>query len=389
MTDRDQESFDALLRRLRGEAGLTQEELAEAAGLHPRAVSDLERGIHRTARRDTARRLAGALGLAGPARDAFEAAAAGREHGVASPGRAARTLPRDTASFTGREDELAELAGIVAGAAGRGGIISVCAVGGMAGIGKTALAVHAAHQLAAEFPDGQLFVPLHGHTPGMRPADPADALAGLLQATGAAPGQIPDGLDARAAAWRDRMAGRQLLLVLDDATGSAQVRPLLPAAAGCLVIITSRRRLTALDGAATISLDTLPPAETALLITRLAGRAGLDPDDPAVGKIAGMCGHLPLAAAILARQLRHHPTWDPADLAAELAAARDRLELMDAEDQDVAAAFSLSYADLTAGQQRLFRLLGLHPGDDTDVLRRRRAGRRQPGRRAARPAGPV
>jgi tetratricopeptide (TPR) repeat protein/transcriptional regulator with XRE-family HTH domain len=363
----DHAAFGALLRRLRADAGLTQEQLAEAAGVSTRAISALERGINKTARRETARLLASALGLAGQAREAFEAAAAGRAPGSIPGGRAAQTLPRDIASFTGRDIELAALDGAVTATAARGGIVGICAIGGMAGIGKTALAVHAAHRLAAQFPDGQLFVPLHGHTPGLRPASPADALAGLLQATGATAAQIPAGLDARAAAWRDRMAGRRMLLVLDDAVGSGQVRPLLPGASGCLVLVTSRRRLTALDDAATISLDTLPPGETALLITRLAGRPGLDPADPAVAQIAAMCGHLPLAVGMLARQLHHHPAWSPAHLAAELSAARDRLDLMRAEDQAVAAAFALSYADLTGSQQRLFRLLGLHPGGDADA----------------------
>ena len=135
--------------------------------------------------------------------------------------------------------------------------MGICAIGGMAGIGKTTLAVHAAHRLARRFPDGQLFLPLHAHTPGQRPVDPADALASLLLTTGLAAQQIPPGLEARAARWRDYLAGKKVLLVLDDAAGHEQVRPLLPGTAGSLVLITSRRRLTALDDAAVISLDTL------------------------------------------------------------------------------------------------------------------------------------
>jgi hypothetical protein len=237
----------------------------------------------------------------------------------------------------------------------------------MAGIGKTAFAVHAAHQLAPRFPAGQIFLPLHGHTPGQRPVEPADALASLLLTAGLAAAQIPPGLEARMALWRDRIAGRQLLLVLDDAASSEQVRPLLPGAGGCLVLVTSRRHLTALEDATAISLDTLPPGQAAELLVRLAGRPGLSPADLAVGEITRLCGYLPLAIGMVARQLHHHPAWSPGGRAAELAAAVDRMELMATENLSVAAAFNTSYADLTPGQQRLFRRLGLHPGADIDA----------------------
>jgi len=156
---------------------------------------------------------------------------------------ASRTLPRDTAGFTGRGGELARM---TAAAADARGVVGIQAIGGMAGIGKTALAVHAAHQLASRFPGGQLFVALHGHTPGYRPVDPADALAGLLVTAGVSPARIPSGLPERAALWRDHLAGQRVLLVLDDAVGTEQVEPLLPGAAGSLVLVTSRRHLTGL-----------------------------------------------------------------------------------------------------------------------------------------------
>ncbi len=279
---------------------------------------------------------------------------------------ATRALPRDIGSFTGRQAELRQLVGVLAGAP-HPGVVSIHAIGGMAGVGKTALAVHAAHQLAPRFPDGQIFLPLHGHTPGQRPVRPADALASLLLTAGVPAGLIPPGLEARTALWRDRLAGRQLLLVLDDAAGSEQVRPLLPGAAGSLVLVTSRRHLTALEDARTLSLDTLPEGEAAELLVRLAGRPGLDPGDPEVAGITRLCGHLPLAVGMLARQLHHHPAWTAAGLAAELAAARDRLALLHAENLSVAAAFDLSYVELTPGQQRLFRRLGLHLGPDIDA----------------------
>ena len=352
--------FAGLLRQLRTRARLTQEELAEAAGLSPRSVSDLERGIHRTARKDTALLLADALDLAEPARALFVAAARGRvpagEVLAAVPGEApgaaaaaaTRTLPRDIASFTGRERELAQLLEALSSTAADGGVVAVHAIDGMAGIGKTTFAVHAAHRLAARFPDGQFFLPLLAHTPGQRPVDPA-------------------GAEGRAARWRDHVAGKKILLLLDDAASHEQVRPLLPGTAGSLVLVTSRRRLTALEDAAVISLDILPAGEAAALLVQLAARPGLLPADAAVGEITRLCGYLPLAIAMLASHLRHHPAWTGADLAAELADARDRLAVMRAENLSVAAAFGLSYADLTPDQRRLFRRLGLVPGPDFDA----------------------
>ena len=367
-------AFAALLRELRTDAGLTQEELAAAAQLSVRTISDLERGIYPTARKETARLLADALGLAGDARAEFEAVARGRlparqagartaASGVGGAADAMRTLPRDIASFTGREAELTELVA----AATAGGVVAIHAIGGMAGVGKTAFAVHAAHRLAQQFPDGQFFLPLHGHTPGRRPVDPSDALVSLLLTAGVAAAAIPADAEARAGLWRDRLAGKRALLVLDDATGSDQVRPLLPGGAGSLVLITSRRHLLALEDARAISLDTLPPADAADLLVRLAARPGLRTPDAGVREIARLCGDLPLAIGMLARQLYHHPSWTVADVTEDLAAARDRVAVLAVENLSVAAAFDLSYADLTGAQQRMFRYLGLHPGTDVDA----------------------
>ena len=372
-------TFAGLLRQLRAEARLTQEELAEAAGVSARSVSDLERGITRTARKDTALLLAGALSLAEPVRGLFVAAARGRapaaevmaaRQGI-GPGvfaaAATKSLPRDIASFTGRHAELVQLMGAIDALPVNGGVVGIHAIDGMAGIGKTTFAVHAAHKLAVSFPDGQFFLPLHAHTRGHRPVDPADALASLLLTAGVAAAQIPPGLEARAARWRDHVAGRKTLLLLDDAASHEQVQPLLPGTAGSLVLVTSRRRLTALEDTAVISLDTLPPDEAAALLARLAARPGLRAGDAAVSEIIRLCGCLPLAIGMIASQLRHRRTWSAARLAAELAAASDRLAMMHAENLSVAAAFGLSYADLTPAPQRLFRRLGLVPGPDFDA----------------------
>src|SRR5262244_868256 len=372
-------TFAGLLRRLRAEARLTQEELAEAAGLSPRSVSDLERGINRTARKETAVLLAGALGLPGAVAQLFVAVARGRGAAAevlaarvsASPGvftaAATRALPRDIAGFTGRQTELVRLLDAIDGLTADRAVVGIHAIDGMAGIGKTTFAVHAAHRLAADFPDGQFFLPLHAHTPGQRPVHPADALASLLLTAGVPAAQIPPGLEARAARWRDQVAGRKILLLLDDAAGHEQVRPLLPGTPGSLVLVTSRRRLAALEDASVITLDPLPPAQAAALLARLAARAGIRAGDAAVGELARLGGYLPLAIGMLASQLRHHPAWTAASLATNLADVRNRLAVMRAENLSVAAAFDLSYADLTQDQRRLFRRLGLIPNPSFDA----------------------
>ena len=277
-----------------------------------------------------------------------------------------RTLPRDVASFTGRGAELGQLLGDLAGVAAGGWWGSVRSAG---------WPVSARPPWRCTRRTGSPTVSRTGscscrctRTPrGSGRWIPPDALASLLLAAGIGARQIPPGLEARAARWRDYLAGKKILLVLDDAAGHEQVRPLLPGTAGSLVLVTSRRRLAALEDAAVISLDTLAPGEAAALLARLAGRTGLGPGDAGVGEITRLCGYLPLAIGMLARQLHHHPVWTTADLAADLAAARDRLELMRAEDLSVAAAFDLSYQDLPGDQQRLFRRLGLHPGPDIDA----------------------
>src|SRR5215469_8311839 len=205
-------SFAQLLRRLRADARLTQEELAAAASLSPRSVSDLERGVHPTARKDTARLLADALNLSGAARSRFETAARSgsdaRQEAVGAPVRSAAAttpkLPHDIKDFTGRGSDLAQLLGAVTE---DGGVVEIYAIDGMAGVGKSTFAVHAAHLLEQDFPDGQIFLPLHAHTAGQRPVDPNDALASLLLTSGVAADQIPPGLSERTALWRSHLAG--------------------------------------------------------------------------------------------------------------------------------------------------------------------------------------
>jgi tetratricopeptide (TPR) repeat protein/transcriptional regulator with XRE-family HTH domain len=371
MSELHQGSFGSLLRSLRTTAGLTQEELAEAARVSYRSISDLERGVSRFPRRDTARLLADALDLAGDDRARFEAAARGRPlatgnvvHGPLPGGSvpATRALPRDIASFTGREPEIESVLTAVTGA-GPGGVVDICAIDGMAGVGKTALAVHAAHRLADRFPDGQIFLQLHGHTPGHQPVDPADALASLLQACGIPARSIPDELEPRAWLWRDRLAGRRMLLVLDNAASTGQVVPLLPGDGECLVLITSRRHLGDLPGAVTsVLLDVLTPAQAAEMFTRLAPRAADRRDE--VAEVVRLAGFLPLAISLLARLFARHQSWTLSDLAAETAAS---LLTLTAEQESVTAAFEVSYRHLDPALQRFFCLLGLHPGTSFEV----------------------
>ena len=274
------------------------------------------------------------------------------------------TLPRDIAAFTGREGELHRL--LRAAEDGRAPVISIHTVDGMPGVGKTALVTHAAHRLAKRYPDGHRFVDLHAHTVGQPPADPADVLATLLISIGISPQNLPDTLEERAALWRDRLAGSRMLLILDNAAGPDQVEPLLPASPQCLVLVTSRRRLIALDGADPLPLDTLPADQAAHLFTRLARRTPTDTDHSAVTEAVRLCGHLPLAVTLLAARLAHHPTWDLATFTEEFATAQDRLGELEAGNRAVAAAFDLSYQDLPPHLQHLFRHLGLHPGPDID-----------------------
>jgi tetratricopeptide (TPR) repeat protein len=284
--------------------------------------------------------------------------------GVAGPlpSAVACTLPADTATFTGRGQQVARICAAAAAAARTGRVVAIHAIDGMPGVGKTALAVHAGHLVAGQFPDRQLFVDLHAHTPGQRPADPAAVLAVLLAADGVDPRYVPRGLDERAAMWRDRLAGKRALLIFDNAASSGQVAPLLPGAAGCLVLVTSRRYLGDLPGAvAAVPLDTLPAAEAAAMFVRLAPRA--EGEAAKVAEMVALCGQLPLAISLLASLFTRHPAWALDDL---IGAATAHLLTVQAENRTVAAAFELSCQHLTAGQQRLFRHLGLHPGPDID-----------------------
>ena len=278
---------------------------------------------------------------------------------LAAPG----LLPRDVPGFTGREDELARLAGLAGG-----GRVVVTAIGGTAGVGKTALAVHAAHRLLAQFPDGQLYADLRGYTAGQDPAEPGEVLEVFLRRLGVPAEEVPPTVEERSGLLRQQLAARRVLMVLDNARAEAQVRPLLPGAGGSLVLVTSRSVLTGLEADARISLDVLADDEAAAMLAGLIGAARAAADPEAVAEVAGLCGRLPLALRIAGQLLAAHPAWPVARLAAMLAGEQDRLDRLGAGDLQVRSAFEVSYAQLAKGDARLFRLLGLHPGPDFDVL---------------------
>jgi DNA-binding SARP family transcriptional activator/tetratricopeptide (TPR) repeat protein len=279
-----------------------------------------------------------------------------------------RQLPLDTAVFRGRAAELESLLRLAPeeDSDPAGGVVRVCAVDGMAGVGKTALVVHAAHQLASRFPDGSVFIDLHGHTRQVARVEPAEALVRILRALGVPGQQVPHHLDDLAAMYRSWLAGRRMLIVLDNAHTVEQVRPLLPAESGCLVLVTSRRRLAALDEAELLTLDPLPAADAVALFVRIAGPDRVAGHGDAVDRVIELCGRLPLAIRVAAARLRARPAWTVAHLACRLANQRDVLGELDDGDRSIPAAFALSYSDLAADEQRMFRRLGLHPGADID-----------------------
>jgi len=273
-----------------------------------------------------------------------------------------KQLPAPPQLFTGRAIELAELNKIHDAST-----VVITAIDGMAGVGKTALAVHAAHQMVERYPDGQLFLDLHGYTEGVAPIEPGEALDFLLRSLGTSGDSIPANLDQKAALYRSRLGEKRMVIVLDNAATEAQVRPLLPGAPGCVVLVTSRRRLVGLDHTHILSLDTLPLADAIALLRRTTGDSRLaDQPHELVTELVDLCGRLPLAIRIAAARLRSHPTWDLAHLARRLRDQQHRLVELRAGQRSITAALDLSYQDLSVDQQRTYRRLGLHTGPDID-----------------------
>lgn len=275
-------------------------------------------------------------------------------------------LPYDTAHFTGRADELRSLTTprpVTETALG------IVALDGMAGVGKTTMAVRLAHQLAHRYPDGQLFIDLHGHTDGQQPLEPGAALERLLLDFGLTHAQIPCDSGQRAARWRAEVAQRRVLVVLDNAIDTAQIRPLLPGTATASVIITSRHRLAGLDGVTSCSLDVFPTDDATALFTRIVGAERVANRPDAVAEIVALCGNLPLAVSIAASRFHNRPAWSLDHLLVRLRDDHHRLAELSFGDRCVTSSFEASYRGLTPLQRRTFRVLGFatHPGEEFDA----------------------
>ena len=293
-------------------------------------------------------------------------------------------LPVGVRGFTGREDELARLDTFLRAARPPAPVV-ISAVSGTAGVGKTSLAVHWGHQVRKSFPDGQLYVNLRGFDPGGSSRDPAEALRGFLDALEVSPARIPAGVDAQAALYRSLLADRRMLVVLDNARDADQVRPLLPGSPGCLVLVTSRNRLTSLaavEGAHMLAIDVLSPGEAnTMLADRLGGlRTATEP--AALAEITARCAGLPLALAVVAARAAAQPNLPLAVFADELRDGDGRLDALDGGDPAtrVRAVFSWSYKALSPAAARLFRLLGLHPGPDISAAAAASLAGEAPGR---------
>jgi tetratricopeptide (TPR) repeat protein len=312
--------------------------------------------------------------------NAFADQAARREQvtGRAAPGRrrplvVPAQLPPDLTTFTGRAHYLAELDKLLPDA--RGGpttAVNIAAIVGTAGVGKTALAIHWAHQIAGRFVDGQLYVNLRGFEPSGHVMDPPTAVRAFLDAFGVPPQRIPVDTDAQVALYRSLLAGKRVLIVLDNARDSAQIRPLLPGAPGCLVVVTSRNQLTGLvaaHGAHPIVLDLLTEDEARQLLAHRLGADELDAEPQAAKEIIDRCARLPLALSLIAAHAATRPHTGLTRLARQLHDIHEHWQTLASDDpaSDVRTVFSWSYRALTPDAARMFRLLGLHPGPDLSL----------------------
>jgi tetratricopeptide (TPR) repeat protein/transcriptional regulator with XRE-family HTH domain len=360
------------VRAHRRRLGLSQEELAARAGLSVRSIQALEAGRVRAPRTSTVRLLADAFELRAAEREAFVRAMLAEpapEHGGGEPkpepARVPALLPLDLRAFAGRARDLARLDAILAEAIDHPTATVVVAIAGMAGVGKTTLAVHWAHRVRDRFPDGQLYVNMRGFGPDESVMAPAEGVRRFLDALGVAAQRIPADPDAQADLYRSQLAERRVLIVIDNVRDADQVRPLLPGAPGCMVVVTSRRRLTGLvvaEAAQLIALDLLDQSDTVELLRRRIGAERIAAEPGAVDEISVRCGSLPLALAVVAARVATTPDSSLTTLAAGLGdltafATGDAVA-------DVRAVFSWSYQALSPAAQRVFRLLAVHPGPD-------------------------
>ncbi len=390
-----------MLRAARLGVGLTQEELSERCGLSVRTISYLETGRTRRPFAKTVRLLAAALNLQGAQYEQLCRAA--RHPGphpdppAVAPGPAPppapavprpvvpaprapaaivpRQLPACLPHFVGRDAELAALSSLLDDRDDRGSA-AVAAIIGTAGVGKTALAVRWAHRMIHCFPDGQLYLNLRGFDPVGTPLAPSDSIRILLDALTSPAERIPATLEAQTGLYRSLLAGRRMLIVLDNAHDEQQVRPLLPGTGRCVVLVTSRRALIGLataDGAGLHALDVLPVEQAVELLARRIGARrpeDLRPaQEQAVRDIARLCACLPLALSVAAARAAARPDRPLAVLARSLRDASERLDVLATSDvtTNVRAVLSWSVRQLSTPAALVFDLLGLHPGPDVSV----------------------
>jgi DNA-binding SARP family transcriptional activator/transcriptional regulator with XRE-family HTH domain len=282
-----------------------------------------------------------------------------------------RQLPAAPRCFTGRASELARLSALGEQDGSQASGVVIAALTGMAGIGKTALAVHWAHQMADRFPDGQLFVNLCGSGPSGTPVAPTAAVGGVLTALGVPPARIPADIDGQVALYRSLLAGRRMLIVLDNAHNAEQARPLLPGSPECLVLVTSRNRLTGLaaEGVHLMTLGVLTEAESHDLLALYLGAGRTAADPMVISELINLCGRLPLALCDSAARAVARPGLPLAALVSELRDARRRLDALETGEPvtSVRMAFSWSRARLGDQASHMFRLLGVYPGPDITV----------------------
>lgn len=322
-----------LLRRFRARSALTREALAERAGLSVEAIRMLETGRRRRPRQPTIARLAAALSLSPAELEAFQQAATGSARATTTD------LPFDLEDFTGRSAQVEQLTKVLDEAVGRA--VTLSAIGGMGGVGKTVLAVHAARQMADRFPDGRLYLNLRGNS-GREPLTSLEALTVLLQALDVPAGDIPSDLDRASARYRTALAGKRVLVLLDDAADTAQVIPLIPGTAGCSALITSRNRLTDLSGARHLLLQVLSEEESLQLLAEIVGADLVNAEPTAATDLVRRCGCLPLAIRVAGGQLVGGSAADLAALAARLGDDQARLDVLSSPEVSVRGTIALS-----------------------------------------------
>ncbi|MCX5402311.1 helix-turn-helix domain-containing protein [Streptomyces sp. NBC_00102] len=352
--------FGMMLRRLRLEASLTIEELAEASGVSVRGIGDLERGRRASPQRGTVAALANGLELGDPDRERLLAAArSGRTPRPDASGVSA--FPRGVGDFVGRQAEREQLTALADRSVA--GQPVVVAVSGPPGTGKTTLALHAARELADGFPGGQLMLNLRGMDD--TPPDPAELMLRVMKTLGVADQDLAeDGPQGHPELYRQVLSERRCLLVLDNARDEAQVRPLLPGSGTGMTMITSRRMLTGLENVHRLPLSELTPTEAATFLTTLVGEDRAAADPTALAEVAHRCAHLPLALRVAGNWLATRTGWTVRRLADHLALEERRLDTLSAGDLRLSAAFDLSYCQLTPAAARLFRRLSLVDGPD-------------------------